>query len=90
MLIANGGYAAAIRGAVPGYGLDVVASEAAASNIIILDPAAVFYSDGGLEVEYSSQAMLEMADPATNPRRRRSSSRVSGKRISSAFGSRGL
>ena len=67
ILIANGGYAAAIRGAVPGYGLDVVASEAAANNLIILDPARVFYSDGGLEVDYSDKAMLEMADPATNP-----------------------
>lgn len=67
VLIANGGYAAAIRGAVPGYGLEVVASEAAANNLIILDPAAVFYADGGLEVDYSEKAMLEMADPATNP-----------------------
>ena len=67
ILIANGGYSAAIRGAVPGYGLEVIASEAAANNIVILDPAAVFYSDGGLEVDYSDKAMLEMSDPATNP-----------------------
>ena len=67
VLIANGGYAAAIRGAVPGYGLEVVASDAAANNLVILDPARTFYSDGGLEVDYSDKAMLEMADPATTP-----------------------
>jgi len=67
VLIANGAYAAAIRGQVPGFGLDVIASEAALNNLIILDPAAVFYADGGLEITYSREAMLEMADPATSP-----------------------
>ena len=67
ILIANGAYGAAIKGQVPGFGLEVVISEAAASNIIILDPARVFYADGGLEVDYSEKAMLEMADPATTP-----------------------
>jgi len=67
VLIANGSYAAAIRGQVPGFGLEVIASEAAASNIILMDPEGVFYSDSGIEVELSEQAMLEMADPATNP-----------------------
>lgn len=67
ILIANGGYAAAIRGMIPSTGLNVIASEAAASNIVIVDPARTFYADGGLEVEYSDKAMLEMADPATNP-----------------------
>jgi len=67
VLIANGQYAAAIRGQVPGFGLEVIASEAALNNIIMLDPAATFYADGGLEVEYSRQAMLEMDDAPTNP-----------------------
>lgn len=67
VLIANGAYAAAIRGQVPGFGLDVITSEAALNNIIIIDPAAVFYADGGLEITYSRQAALEMADPASNP-----------------------
>ena len=67
VLIANGAYGAAIKGQVPGFGLEVVISEAAASNIVIVDPARTFYSDGGLEVEYSDKAMLEMSDPATNP-----------------------
>ena len=67
VLVANGAYAAAIRGQVPGFGLEVVASEAALNHIIILDPAAVFYADGGLEVTYSREALLEMSDPATNP-----------------------
>jgi hypothetical protein len=67
VLIANGGYAAAIRGQVPGFGLDVVASDAALNNIVILDPARVFYADGGLEITYSREAMLEMQDSATNP-----------------------
>lgn len=67
VLIANGGYAAAIRGMIPSTGLDVVASEAALNNLIILDPARVFYADDGLDVAYSAEAMLEMADPATTP-----------------------
>jgi hypothetical protein len=67
VLIANGAYGAAIKGQVPGFGVDVVISEAAASNIVMLDPARTFYSDGGLEVDYSEYAALEMADPATNP-----------------------
>jgi hypothetical protein len=67
VLVANGNYAAAIRGQTPGFGLQVITSAAALSNIIILDPAGVFYADGGLEIEYSREAMLEMADPATNP-----------------------
>jgi HK97 family phage prohead protease len=67
VLIANGGYAAAIRGQQPGFGLEVFASEAVGTNIVMLDPARVFYADGGLEVDLSEYAMLEMADPATNP-----------------------
>ena len=67
VLIANGAYGAAIRGQVPGFGLEVITSEAALNNIVILDPAAVFYADGGLEIEYSREAALEMADPASNP-----------------------
>jgi hypothetical protein len=67
VLVANGNYAAQINGLVPGIGMPVVASEAALNNLIMLDPAATFYADGGLEVEYSRQAMLEMDDAPTNP-----------------------
>ena len=67
VLIANGAYAAAIRGQVPGFGLDVITSEAALNNIVILDPAAVYFADGGLELEYSREAMVEMNDAPTTP-----------------------
>jgi hypothetical protein len=60
VLIANGGHAAAIRGQVPGFGLEVIASEAALTNVVMLDPAGVFYADGGLEIDYSTHAALEM------------------------------
>jgi HK97 family phage prohead protease len=60
VLIANGAYGAAIKGQVPGFGLDVYISEAAGTNIIILDPKRTFYSDAGLEVDYSEHAALEM------------------------------
>ena len=46
---------------------DDVTHELAGTNIVIVDPRRVFYSDAGLEVDYSEKAMLEMADPATNP-----------------------
>jgi HK97 family phage prohead protease len=67
VIVASGGNAAAIRGQVPGFGLEVITSEAAGTNVVILDPDRVFYADEGLEVELSKQAMLELADPATNP-----------------------
>ena len=67
VLLASGGHAAAIRGQVPGFGLEVIATDAVGTNIVMLDPAAVFFADGGLEINYSREAMLEMADPATSP-----------------------
>jgi hypothetical protein len=67
VLIANGGYAAAIRGQQPGFGLEVVASEAAGTNIVMLDPARTFYSDLGLEVDYSEYASLQMDSAPIDP-----------------------
>jgi len=67
VLIAAGGNAAAIRGMQPGFGLTVIASEAALTNVIMLDPRGVFYSDGGVSIDVSQYATLEMSDPATNP-----------------------
>jgi len=67
VLIANGGHAAAIRGQVPGFGLEVIASEAVGTNLVLVNPAQVFFADGGLEISYSREAMLEMSDPATTP-----------------------
>lgn len=67
VLIANGVYAAAIKGQVPGFGVEVITSEAALNNIIMLDPGAVFYADGGLEIQYSREAALDMSDTPTSP-----------------------
>jgi hypothetical protein len=67
VLVANGANAAAIRGQVPGFGLPVYASEAALTNVVILDPSHVFYADGGLEVDYSREAALEMSDAPLSP-----------------------
>ena len=65
VLIANGAYAAAIKGQVPGFGLEVMASEAALNNIILMDPTAVFYAAGELEVVFTRDAMLQMNDAPT-------------------------
>jgi hypothetical protein len=67
VLIASGGHAAAIRGQNPGFGLDVIPSEAAGTNIVMLDPAGVYYADGGLEIAFSREAMLEMVDDPAAP-----------------------
>ncbi|HMJ81940.1 MAG TPA: HK97 family phage prohead protease [Vicinamibacterales bacterium] len=67
VLLANGGNAAAIRGQVPGFGLEVIATEAALTNVVMIDPDRVFYGDDGIEVQHSEQAMLEMNDAPTTP-----------------------
>lgn len=67
VLIANGGYAAAIRGQVPGFGLEVVASDAVGTNIVMLDPQRVFYADGGLEIAFSREAALQMDSAPDSP-----------------------
>lgn len=45
----------------------IIATSAALTNIIAVDPSALFFADGGMEISYSREAMLEMADPATSP-----------------------
>ena len=67
VLICNGNYAMQIRGLVPGLGLEPLVSEAAGTNLIMLDPLAVFYADGGLEVTFTRDAMLQMNDAPDAP-----------------------
>lgn len=67
VLIANGAYAAAIRGQVPGFGLDVIASEAALNNIIMLDPEGVLYAAGALEITFTREASLQLNDVPDAP-----------------------
>jgi hypothetical protein len=54
---------AAIRGQVPDRP-QVLASEAVGTNIVMVDPARVFYSDNGIEVDYSEYASLQMDSAA--------------------------
>lgn len=67
VLIAGGGNAAAIRGMQPGFGLTVIASEAAGTNVIVVDPSGVFVAANNVEVEYSDKAMLQMNSTPDNP-----------------------
>ena len=67
MLIAGGGNAAAIRGMQPGFGLQVIASEAAPGELVMVDAAGVFYSDGGVEIRLSEYASLQMNDAPDSP-----------------------
>jgi len=67
VLITGGRYAATLRRPANSFGLEVITSAAALNHIIILDPEAVFYADGGLEVQYSREAALDMSDTPTSP-----------------------
>ena len=67
MLIAKGGNAAAIRGLVPGFGFEIIASEAALGNVVMVDAAGVFYADGGVEIHLSEYASLQMNDAPDSP-----------------------
>ena len=69
MLIANAGHAAQLRtlNAGGGPGLDVVVSEAAGLNTIAIDGAGVYVADGGIEIDISSEASLQMNDAPDAP-----------------------
>jgi hypothetical protein len=67
VLIANGNYAAQIRGLNPGVGFDVIASEGALSNLILLDPEGVLYAAGELEIAFTRDAMVQMNDVPDAP-----------------------
>ena len=69
VLIANAGHAAQLRtlNAGGGPGLDVVVSEAAGLNTIAIDGAGVYVADGGIEIDISSEASLQMNDAPDAP-----------------------
>lgn len=67
VLVASGANAAAIRSLNGGGGLgyDVVISEVAGANVIMLDPRAVLVADAGIELDVSDQASIEMDSAPT-------------------------
>jgi hypothetical protein len=71
VLIMGGAAAAALTGVSgrPGtaYGLPVLISAAALNNVIVLDPGAVFVADGGVKIEVSKEASVQMVDTPTDP-----------------------
>jgi len=66
-LIANGKYAQQLRGVDPRIGIEPIVSEAAANNLIMIDPDGVLYADGGIEVAFTRDAMLQMSDTPDAP-----------------------
>lgn len=69
VLIANAGHAAQLRtlNAGGGPGLPVLVSDAAAGHTIALDGAGVFVADGGVTIDISREASLQMNDAPDNP-----------------------
>ena len=60
VIVANGGNAAAIRSMSPGFGFDVITSEAAGVNVIMLDPRGILVADDGAAIAASDHAQIEM------------------------------
>jgi hypothetical protein len=48
-------------------GLPAVITPAAGANAIVVDAPGVYLADGGIDLDVSEEAMLEMVDAATNP-----------------------
>ena len=48
-------------------GLPIVTTPAAGTNAILLDPSGVAVADGGITLDVSNQAALELVDAPTNP-----------------------
>lgn len=69
VIIANGKNARKIglmnNGA--GVGADVLISEGALTNVIAVDPTAIFCADNGIEISTSREASLNMSDTPDNP-----------------------
>jgi hypothetical protein len=66
-LVANGENAAALRGMNPGFGLPIIDTPGAGANIVALDGSGVVVADRGVEIEASTEAMLQMDDAPTTP-----------------------
>ena len=66
-LLANGNYSQKLRGLVPGIGIDPIETEAAGSNLIMVDASAVFYADGGIEITFTRDATIQMNDAPDAP-----------------------
>lgn len=45
----------------------MVTTPAAAGNCIVLDAPGIYLADGGLDLDTSEEALLEMVDAPTNP-----------------------
>ena len=67
VLIAGGAKAAKLRAMTPGFGLKIYSSEAAGGTVVMLDPAGVFYADGGVEIGISDATSLQMSDAPDDP-----------------------
>jgi hypothetical protein len=69
VLITNAAHGAAIRSmnAGGGVGLPIIVSAAAVSNVIAMDPNAVFVADDGVAIDISREASLQMNDAPDNP-----------------------
>ena len=52
---------------LPGMGYPLVITSAAGTNVIACDPSAIFYADGGLEIDVSDKAAFQMNSTPDNP-----------------------
>lgn len=68
-LIANAQKSAAIRAlnSGGGVGLPIVPTEAAGANVIVVDGSGIFVADGGVQIDVSREASLQMNDAPDNP-----------------------
>lgn len=66
-LIANAAKAAALRALNPGFGLPIVPTEAAGANVIVVDGSGIFVADGGVLIDVSREASLQLDSAPDNP-----------------------
>jgi hypothetical protein len=67
-LLANGAIAAQLRAPNSGFaGYDIIATEAALNNVIMVDGSGIYYADGGVVIDISKEATVQMNSVPDSP-----------------------
>lgn len=67
VLIAGAHKAAQLRALNPGFGLPIIPTEAAGGTVVVVDGTGIYYADGGVMIDMSREATIQMNDAPDNP-----------------------
>lgn len=67
VLIANAQKAAQLRALNPGFGLQIIPTEAAGGTVVAVDGRGIYVADGGVMIDFSREASLQLNDAPDDP-----------------------